>query len=640
MTTLADSAVATGAAPSPLRPATGPRPLSLTEYSIDPDGYWGRFQDLNGATIIDHCYEWLERDGTIDNFRLAAAGPQAVVAGRRGREFADSDVYKLLEAMIWEQARRPSQAREQRIRDLIGVVAAAQEPDGYLNTKHGRPGQAARYSNLSEGHELYCYGHLFQAAVARLRCDGHDQLADVALRAADHVCRRFGPGTADDGLCGHPEIELGLIELARATGIGRYRDQAALFVERRGYGRLKPFFDSVYFQDDMPVRQATVARGHAVRAVYLAAAATDLAIDTADAALLAALNLQWANTVSARTYITGGMGSRREDEAFGEDFELPPDVAYSETCAGVGAIMWSWRMALATGQSYFVDLVERILFNVVATSPAASGKAFFYSNPLAVRVPGTPPSPDEMSLRAVCTMRSPWFDVSCCPPNVARLLASLASYTGWVDGRTVTLAQYASGSLAARLPDGDKAQAAITTRYPDDGRVAIMVGTSAADPWTLRLRVPHWATKATLSVNGAPAAPVQPGWAEVPGLGAGPTEIVLDLGVEPRFTYGDPRIDSARGAVAVERGPVVYCLESTDIDGSPFHAVVDVAAGLTDTDQGVAAHGLIAVPPGIDWPYQPTPEAAPGVETELRLVPYNTWGEKGPSTMTVWLRSL
>lgn len=638
MTSLADRVVASGVVAAPVVPARGARALALGEYVIDPDGYWGRYQQLNASAIIDHCDAWLERDGTIDNFRLAALGPQAIVAGRQGREFADSDVYKLLEAMSWEQGRVLTERRERRIRELTALVAQVQEADGYLSTAYGRPGQAARYSDLAMGHELYCYGHLFQAAVARLRCHGHDQLTEVALKAADHVCERFGPGTGEDGYCGHPEIELGLIELARATGIGRYRDQAAVFLKRRGYRRLKPFFDSAYFQDELPVRQATVARGHAVRAVYLAAAATDLAVDTADGELLDIMVTQWRNTVAARTYITGGMGSRREDEAFGEDYELPADVAYSETCAGAGAIQWSWRLALATGEAAYTDLVERILYNVVATSPSADGHSFFYSNPLALRSPGCPPKADAISTRAVSSLRAPWFEVSCCPPNVARTLASLGSYMGWVDGHTVALTQYAGGRLDVQLPGGGAAQAVVSTAYPTSGQVVIDVAPTAGPAWTLKLRVPAWSTGASLSVDGGPAQTVQPGWAEVPGLGAQPTAIKLDLAVQPRFTYADPRIDSARGCVAVECGPVVYCLESPDVDGDPFQVVVDTGVAPVPTHGGITLHGLIAVPAGSDWPYPPAPVASPGIGTEIHLIPYNTWGHRGPSTMTVWLR--
>ena len=364
----------------PVAPSRGRlRPLGLDEVRIT-GGFWDRRREVNATATLDHCREWMERVGWIGNFSAAVEG--RVHRDRRGREFADSDVYKLLEAMAWAADSGADPALDTQIAALTETIARAQEADGYLNTAFGRPGQQPRYSDLEWGHELYCYGHLIQAGVAQARARGEGELAKIARRAADHVCATFGPG-GTEGVCGHPEIETALVELARATGEQRYLDQAALFVARRGHRTLADIeFGRAYFQDDVPVRDATVLRGHAVRALYLAAGAVDVAVETGDEDLLAAVERQWEATVARRTYLTGGMGSHHRDESFGDDFVLPPDRAYSETCAGVASVMLSWRLLLATGDPRYADLAERTLFNVVATSPSEDGRTFFYANTL------------------------------------------------------------------------------------------------------------------------------------------------------------------------------------------------------------------------------------------------------------------
>ncbi|MGO4753747.1 beta-L-arabinofuranosidase domain-containing protein, partial [Streptomyces sp. 2MCAF27] len=268
----------------PVAPTRGRlRPLGLDEVRIT-GGFWARRREINATATLGHCRDWMARVGWIGNFRAAVEG--RIERDRRGREFADSDVYKLLEAMAWETAGHATDSSlDAQIAELTESIAPAQEPDGYLNTAFGRPGQQPRYSDLEWGHELYCYGHLIQAGVAQARARGEGELTKIARRAADHVCATFGPGGIE-GVCGHPEIEPALVELARLTGEQRYLDQAALFIDRRGHRTLADTeFGRAYYQDDLPIRQATVLRGHAVRALYLAAGAVDVAVETGDDAL-------------------------------------------------------------------------------------------------------------------------------------------------------------------------------------------------------------------------------------------------------------------------------------------------------------------------------------------------------------------
>src|SRR5690606_34948554 len=576
-------------------------------------------QRTNGSATLAHIEAKLENEGWLPNFDLAAAG--RLPAGRRGREFSDSEVYKLLEAMAWEIGRTDDDGLEARFRAIVRRVAAAQEADGYLNTRFGRTGQDERWSQLQWGHELYCLGHLFQAAVARVRTrpDADDGLRELALRAADLVCDEFGPD-GRDAICGHAEVEVGLAELGRATGRPQYIAQAALFVERHGRGSLGDVeWGRAYFQDDVAVRDAEVLRGHAVRANYLSSAAVDVAIETEDAGLLDALRSQWRRASERRTYVTGGQGSHHQDEAFGEDWELPPDRAYSETCAGVGSIMFSWRLLLADGDERYADLIERTLFNVVATSPASDGRAFFYANTLHKRTPTQPVDPDATSPRASSSLRAPWFEVSCCPPNVARTFASLAAYIATADDEGVQVHQYASCTVRTALPDGTRVAFDVATDYPADGRVRIKIEEDGE--WTLSLRVPSWASGGTVRVGGEQTQKADPGMISLRRAFRAGDVVELDLPMTPRFTLPDPRVDAVRGCVAVERGPEVMALESVDFGSDIAAAVADAASAPFERDGGLWAR----IGRRGDEPQ------------EVRLIPYHDWAQRGPSTMRVWL---
>ncbi|MFW6690095.1 glycoside hydrolase family 127 protein [Streptomyces sp. MAR4 CNX-425] len=632
----------------PVVPSRGERrPLGLAEVTLAPGGFWPGLQETNAAATLPHCEEWLERLGWLANFDRVAAGGAG--AERTGWSFADSEVYKLVEALAWEYGRTGDPGCDAAVRRLTARIAAAQDPDGYLNTCYGHPGRPPRYSDLEFGHELYCTGHLLQAAVARLRTAGEDDLVAVARRAADHVCAAFGPGGLH-GLCGHPEIETGLAELGRALGEPAYVDQARLFLDRRGHRTLKVPFgvgSAGYFQDDVPVRKADTWRGHAVRQLYLAAGAVDVAVERDDGDLIAAVERQWAGAVARRTHLTGGMGSRHQDEGFGEDWELPPDRAYCETCAGVASVMVSWRLHLATGEMRYADLMERTFFNVVATSPRSDGRAFFYANPLQQRTAGgTRESADGgVSPRAAGGTRAAWFDVSCCPTNVARTLAAWHTYLATAGRRELAVLQYASGRIAAELGDGRTVAVDVETAYPADGLVTIRVVDAPADAVALRLRVPAWARGAVLHERGR-SRPAGPGAAVVDRALVPGEEIRLELPVAPRFTWPDPRVDALRGCVAVERGPLVYCAESVDLpDGLSLEDVtVDTTVPPADREGAVVVETLPAGPaaPERDWPYGPRPDPAPPAPDRvpgaaLPLVPYHRWAERGLSTMRVWL---
>ncbi|WP_243761127.1 glycoside hydrolase family 127 protein [Streptomyces sp. YIM 98790] len=635
----------------PVAPSRGPlRPLGLTEVTLT-GGLWADLQHTNATATLDHCERWMERVGWLANFDRVAEGTTG--PERPGWSFSDSEVYKLLEALSWEHGRTGDPRHEAAIRRLTARIARAQDPDGYLNTCFGHPGRPPRYSDLEFGHELYCTGHLLQAAVARVRtagegAAGEDELVTVARRAADHVCAVFGPDGPLPGICGHPGIEAGLAELGRALDEPRYLAQARLFLDRRGHRTLKDIpLGRAYFQDDIPVRHAEVWRGHAVRALYLSAAAVDVAVEHEDKELLTAIERQWSRTVARRTHLTGGMGSRHQDEGFGEDWELPADRAYCETCAGVASVMVSWRLFLATGQVRYADLIERTCYNVIAASPRSDGRAFFYANPLQQRAPGEPTDDGAVSPRAEGGTRAAWFDVSCCPTNVARTLAAWHTHLAAAGERELTLLQYAPARITTELGDGRPLALSVETGYPHRGLVTVRVEQAPPGPVALRLRVPSWARGAELEEGGR-RRPAAPGWAVLDRELAAGEEIRLRLPVTPRFTWPDARIDALRGCVAVERGPLVYCAESAALPGGAVleDLAVDPGTAPVDGDGGtVGVRALLTARTGpeAEWPYRTGPGGGDGgdggrtASAEVALTPYYRWAENGPTAMRVWL---
>ena len=619
---------------SPSRSAL--RPLGPDELRIT-GGFWAEKQELNASVILQHCESWMERVGWTANFDRVAAS--TIDEHRDGIEFVDSEIYKLLEAMAWELARRPSAGLDARYRALVARVTAAQDDDGYLDTAFGHPGQPPRYSDMEFGHELYCAGFLLQAAVARLRSGLDDELPAVARRLADHLVREFGP----DGrvaVCGHPEVEVALAEFSRVTGDARYLELAQLFIERRGHGLLDPRrFGSEYFQDDVPVRDAVTMRGHAVRALYLAAGALDVADETNDDELAEAVARQWTAAVARRTYITGGVGSHHQDEAYGEDFELPPDRAYAETCAGIASVMVSWRLLLRNGDSRYADLIERTLLNTILASPREDGRAFFYSNTLHQRTPGEQTVDDELNDRAEASMRASWFQVSCCPTNLARTLASVAGYFATATDHGVQLHQYGDLEISTELVPG-RVRLRVETAYPLSGHVAVTIDEAPAEEISLSFRIPAWAsTGVTVTIAGIPlSATSSAGRLDVRRVFSPGNIVLLELPMAPRLTWPDPRIDAVRGSVAVERGPLVLALESTDLpSGWTVNEIEVEAETLAATEQGARLRVRRRLPAGESWPYGSTPARMRDDCAEVDLIAYAHWANRGPSTMRVWL---
>jgi hypothetical protein len=620
---------------SPAAALTGRwQPVGLGQARIT-GGFWAPRQLRNGEQAIPSGQAQLESAGNLHNLRLAAGIGEGEAIGP---VFADSDVYKWLEAVAWEYARNPSEDLLKRQRELTAIVADAQREDGYLDSVvQLRYGDEGRYQQLVWSHEHYCAGHLIQAAVAQVRCTGDRGLLDVAIKLADHLVANFGDDKTVD-VDGHPVIEMALVELYRETGTQAYLDLARWFVEARGHGIISNHgHEPTYFSDRVPVREAATVEGHAVRAVYLAAGATDVALETGDAELLEALKTQFAHMWATKTYLTGGLGARWEGEAFGDEHELPSDRAYAETCAAIGGIQWAWRMLLATGEAKYADAIERMLYNGFLAGVSLTGTEYFYVNPLQLR--GAAHADNN---RSPAHGRRGWFDCACCPPNIMRTLASLDGYLASTSADAVQLHQYAEGAVAANLPGRGSIGLKVETAYPWDGAVRLTVEQTVDGPWALELRIPQWAEGAT--VNSAPAAAGE--YARIEQEWSVGDVVELQLPMATRVVAADPRVDAVRDCVALERGPLVYAVEQSDqqadVDDLHLLAEASVASshdpelldGVTVlTARGRAGTGHQAGA----WPFEPGRTDQVGDEVEITAIPYYAWANREVGAMRVWL---
>ena len=631
----------------PVRPAatnTALRPASAGQIT---GGLWEERRRINREISIPAGWDRLHQAGNFHNLELAAGRTTGEYVN--DLPFLDSDVYKWLEAVGWVCADAAlGQSLNDRLQDQLAtterLLRDAQQPDGYLNSYFQVEFPGERFVQLQWGHELYCAGHLIQAAVAFHRTSGHTGLLEIACRMADRIVAAFGaePGQID-GICGHPEIESALVELYRETRDERYLKQARYFVDRRGHGLLGDGqFGRHYWQDHLPLRDAPSAEGHAVRQLYLLAGAADLYVEIGDDTLLVALKRIWAEMVATKTYLTGGIGAHYKDESFGDPYELPNERSYCETCAAISLIMFSWRMLMITGEAKYADLIERTLYNGFLAGVSLDGQRYIYANPLQVRE-GHVARGDDGDYRRVT-----WFRCACCPPNVMRTLASLEHYVLLGSPTRAVLHQYVSGRYAVELAEGEVV-VEVATDYPWDGTVTVRIASAPYGPWELALRIPDWAERPTLAVNGREvASSPADGWWVVGREWQNGDEVVLLLPLQPRYTTADSRLDAARGTVALEYGPLVYCLEAVD---NPSHRLDDITIDTSTTAEVVPGEGILAGVATIRtmghvrardsswWPYRPaTARSAETREpTMLNAVPYYTWGNRAQGAMRIWV---
>lgn len=587
----------------------------------------------------------IEKSHCIENFRIAAGKSSGDFYGF---VFQDSDVGKWLEAVAYSLMAHPDPELEKAADDAVEIIAAAQQPDGYLDTYFICTGIEKRWTNLRDCHELYCAGHLLEGAVAYYRATGKARMLDVMRKYIDHICDTFGP---EEGKChgypGHPEIELALCRLYDVTGEERYLGLASFFVDERGkqpnyfveeQKKLgKEFYQNgayglKYAQSHLPVREQHSMEGHAVRALYLACGMADVALRTGDSELYGACERLFDNVYGRRMYVTGGVGSTYIGEAFTFDYDLPADRAYAETCASVALIFFAARMLRGELKGKYADAMEQALYNTCLAGMSLDQTRYFYVNPLTVWPEADEKDPGKQH---VLPERQPWLACACCPPNLARMLSALPTYAVSAPEGFAAVHLYVSGEYNFEA-GGKLVSLIIDTDYPRTGNIAI----TATGETGLALHLPVWCREWTLRRGGKPAAAEEKdGYLYLEGPFAG-EKIELEMTIRPERIYANGRVRDCAGQTAFRRGPVVYCAEEKD-NGDSLHLLrVPREAELAETEGfagycAVETDGYRICPD--DGPlYSPDP-AQHTEPARIRLVPYCLWGNRGKGEMRVFL---
>ena len=624
---------------------------------------------LNGGVDISDLDQWEALNGRvtderasscIDNFRIAAGDKQGT---HSGAVFQDTDAYKWLEAAAYCIQIGKGESLRQSADELIALIERAQQPDGYLNTFFTIADPAHRWKNLAEGHELYCAGHLIEAAVAYYQATGTDKLLEVAKRFADLIATVFGPEEGKSkGYPGHQEIELALVKLYRVTRESRYLDLAKHFLSERGKQpnyliqemettkdfRLFPEFshyDAEYAQTHLPPVEQTTAEGHAVRAVYMYSAMADLAKECDDERMKQACKTLWDNITTKRMYITGGIGSSGLLERFTVDYDLPNDRMYCESCASIGLMMFGQRMNLLTRDAAYYDVVERALCNTVLAGISAKGDRYFYVNPLEVW-PDNCKSSTSMS--HVKPVRQEWFSCACCPPNIARTLASVGQYIYSEDEKSIYINQFISSTLQTSVAGMDVA-IDLNSSYMQDGCVRITVGSSSAHPFTVRVRIPSFLKNPTFLLEDVEISPViENGYAVLAVSRAGEQTFTLRGLVEPEFFAANDQVRADIGKLALMFGPYVYCLEEADNGKNLANVFIKLDS---EVEKKTLATGLPGHMPALGLTGErltrTTDQAsalysAPKFEVSkasLTAIPYCLWCNREPGEMLIWMKA-
>jgi DUF1680 family protein len=605
-------------------------------------GFWSPRRDVNVRTSIPSMERLLEANGRMDNFRRLTGKSSAP---QRGPVYSDSDVYKWTEAVgfLLQSGERPE--LHATATKIIAEVVAAQQRNGYLNTYYvgERASQSMEPRAQQWGHELYDIGHLLQGGIAFYRATGDRTLLDAGIRFVNEfLLPTFGPGVEKKPLfSGHPEMELALVELYRITGDQRHLDLAGYLLAGDSRFQLK-HDDYVYHFCGIPFTSRTHLEGHAVRAMYACCGATDYYLETGDASYWKTLHTLWKDLVSAQMYVTGGVGARSDGEAFGDDYELPNARAYGESCAAIGNMMWNWRMLAATGEAKYADVIERALYNGINSGMSLNGTLYCYRNPLAF----DPSGGDKI--------RNDWYDTTCCPPNLERTLASLPGYfySTSRDGLYVHL--YDNSELDWRLENGVALKVRQQTNYPWDGAVEISVSPAEPTDFTFFVRIPGWTETARAGVNGKAVDRTTPGeYLPIRRRWSPGDTIRLEFNMAPQVLEANAQVVENNGRVAVQRGPLVYCLEQ--IDQPQNTALKDLALSLGQKPSGQfqeqfekdllggvlvlrhagAVHEDSGERSALYFRYAGTaPKARP---VPLTFIPYYAWANRAPSAMQVWI---
>jgi len=630
------------------------RPVPFTDVHLN-DVFWAPRMETNRTVTIPFAFQKNEETGRVDNFRKAAGLMKGAFEGRR---FNDSDVFKAMEGAAYTLMLKSDPKLEATLDDLIAVIGKAQEPDGYLFTNrtidpaHPAPGAGAeRWSNLRVSHEFYNVGHMDEAATAHAQATGKKSFLEIAVKNADLLVQTFGPGKKR-AFPGHQEIEIGLSKLYRATGNRAYLDLAKFFLDERGryfqgerHAADDPFavYDSnEYMQNHKPVLDQDEAVGHAVRAMYMYAGMADVAALGGYPEYVKAIDRLWDNVVGKKMYLTGGVGARSGSEAFGDAYELPNQSAYTETCAAIGNALWQQRLFLLHGEAKYADVLERVMYNGLISGVGLDGMSFFYQNPLE--------ADGKSKLYQGQVGRSAWFEVSCCPPNIARFLPSVPGYVYAVRNDSLYVNLFAANTAEVDIA-GTKVVLTQETRYPWDGEVRLRLEPEKAAAFALHVRIPGWARNEpvptdlyrfidendeapALAVNGETVeTDLEKGYAVLRRTWKKGDAVALSLPMPVRRVAAHPSVAADAGRIAYQRGPLVYCAEGADNDGRVLDMSAMVGAPFSAEFRPDLLGGIVVLKR--QGPMAPMVVGA-GKVRGMVLIPYYVWANRGPNEMRVW----
>ncbi len=617
------------------------KPVAFNYVHID-DQFWTPRLETNRTVTIPYCFEKCEETDRISNFEKAAG---MKTGKHEGIYFNDSDVYKIMEGAAYSLQVNPDTMMRLYLDKLIAVMAAAQWDDGYLYTFYSVPERQPemRWTDIQSKHEQYCAGHMYEAAVAHYQVTGDKTLLNVATANADLMCDTFAPDKRTDPP-GHEEIEIGLCRLYRATGNPKYLEEAKFFLDQRGrVGNRGPNGDKglygTYAQDHKPVTEQTKALGHSVRAAYLYTGMADVAALTGNMDYVKAIDTIWKDVVDTKLYITGGIGAAGGHEGFGGHYELPNQTAYCETCASIANILWNHRMFLMHDDAKYIDVLERTLYNAALSGVSMQGDRFFYPNVL-----------ESAGQHA----RSPWFGCACCPSNIARFIPSVPGMAYAYKGKDLYVNLFLSG-VATIKTEADTVTLTQKTNYPWDGKVTVSVEPETSDTFTVYVRIPGWARNepvpsdlytfqnairgdAALKVNGKRVAlNLQRGFARLERRWEKGDTIELDLPMPVRRVIANGKVEADRGKVALQRGPLVYCLEGPDNEGQVLNMVISDETKFKTKHRPDLLNGVTVIT-GKSRLAKRSVDGGTVLADHLTFtaIPYYAWAHRGQSPMTVW----
>jgi len=655
----------------PLHAVIWPMPM---ENTVIKDPFWSPRQSLMASTSLPRQHEMLESFHHVDNFQVAAGVLKSAFVGMF---YYDSDLYKWVEAATYALYRFKDEQLQKAIDDVVALIVKAQQTDGYVNTYFSINFPGERMKWFYTMHEMYCGGHLIEAAVARSLLFNKDDLLGVAKQFADFLIQFDPEGTNPDFVPGHQEIELALVRLYRCTGEQKYLDLAGRFINKRGknphltrtalknasaiakllrrqdanlarweaeHGAIsKPivkrgweaakaitsdklrfassYLSGKYEEQHVPVREQREPVGHAVRATYMYCAMTDLFMETGDEQLKGSLDSIWNRMAERRMYATGGIGAIPLVEGFGRDHELGNEHAYCETCAAIGSFLWNWRMLQATGDAKHADLMELTLYNAILAGWSIDGKGYRYTNPLAVRS-GRP--------------HQEWFNCACCPPNIGRIVSSLAQYVASTDCKgTIWIHQYIGSSLETMLGDGSRVTIIMESQFPWTTKATLTLTLPSSKEFTMKLRVPAWAHDAAITVNEEKTgATTEWGtYVEISRTWHSGDVISIAFDAPVEFLMPHPKEKCNQGRIALKKGPLVYCIEAA---GNPWYVYDKVVVDITDPLHVEYEANLLG---GISTVSGTAIDTATGQAVAFKAIPYFTWGNLAPGPMQVWIKT-